>query len=61
MLVHVVDNDRPDAVDEKALDERRRLLDAQAARAGTAKVTAELVVGPPDQTLISSPRPRART
>ena len=53
VLLHVVDSDRPDAVREKALEEARRLLDAQAARAGSAKVSADLVIGPPDQTLIS--------
>jgi nucleotide-binding universal stress UspA family protein len=53
VLLHVVDSDSPDAVREKALEEHRHLLDAQAARAGSATVTADLVVGPPDQTLIS--------
>lgn len=54
ILLHVVDSNSPDAVNEEALDRTRAELDAEAARGGPGpKVRSELVVGPPDETLVS--------
>lgn len=55
VLLHVVDSDTPDATSERALEATRAELDALADRPGAAgaiKVRAELVVGPPDETLV---------